>query len=297
MNKQYFNIKKYLDNKGIKYFTSGKNTIKGSVSVQCPFHDDHSHHLCLFDDTWGKCWSCGNISVKKYIKAIENCDYKEVNKILLQYPIEGIEEQEQIVHPDHFQMPKEFSTEFPERFKNYLEKRGFDWRILRTKYRLMTCHNIGKYKFRIIVPIIMDDKTVSFVARDITNKADLKYINCPEELSILPRKDWVFGIDLIPNDTCIICEGVFDAMKIGPGAVSLLTTNFTKSQINKLRKKGIKKVYIMLDNDEAGTKASEKLESYLSWADYVGIIDLPEGVNDPAEMSDKQVRELRIAVF
>ena len=295
-----FNIKEYLELKGIKYSRSGKNTIKGAISTRCPFHNDHSNHLNFFNDSlFGKCWHCGWINLKKYIREIEECSWRDVHKILDQHQVEFFEEEEreEKEHPNFFKMPKEFKSSFSKKHKEYLATRNFNWRELRSKYQILTSGNAGRYKFRIIFPIIMGGKIISFVGRDITGKQSLKYSNCPDDLSVLPRKDWVFNIDNVKTDSCIVCEGILDAIRLGDGAVSFLTTNFTTNQILKLKEKGVKHFFIAFDSDDAGVEHSEKLEAALGWADSVNYIDLPEGVNDPAELSEEEVRDLRIQIF
>jgi len=297
-----FDAKSYLDVKGIKYFTSGKNTIKGAISTRCPFHSDRSNHLNIFSDGMLKCWNCGFHNISKYIKEIEQCNWDKVKQIIKQFPVDistqsdTIEEYEEIIHPKIFKMPHEFKTKFPEKHKNYLEKRGFNWYDLRNKYGLLAADNYGEYAFRIIIPIIMDGKIVSFTSRDVTGKQSLKYKNHPDKYSLLPRNEWVMGIDDIKGDTIVITEGPLDYLKFGAGAVSLLTANFTTAQMNRIRKKGVRRVFIGFDPDEAGLAMREKMEQSLSWAEMVNFIDLEEGC-DIGDLDENEIKELRRMIF
>lgn len=295
-----FDIKAYLEHKNIKFYTSGKNTIKGAFSVRCPFHNDHSNHLNLFKDGMAKCFHCGFHNVKEYIREIEKCSWNDVDKILIQFPLDIdvqfgiIEEKEE--HKGRFKLPNEFSTKFPDAHKKYLEKRGFDWFFLKNRYKLLSSHNFGDFAFRIIIPIIMGGKVVSFTSRDVSGKSKLKYKNNPDRLSAVPRNEWLMGIDEIKTDTAVIVEGPFDYMRFGDGAVALLTANFTTAQLNKLRKKGVKKVFIGFDPDDAGKNMGEKLEQSLSWCDEVNYIDLPDG-KDIADLNDNEIKSLKRIIF
>jgi len=299
-NDNNFDTRAYLDAKNIKYFTSGKNTLKNAVSTRCPFCGDRTNHLNIFPDAT-RCWKCGYHSLKDYVKEIEQCNWNKVNLILKQFPLDifnqsDIVEHEEIIHPKIFKMPHEFKTKFPEKHKNYLEKRGFNWYDLRNKYGLLAADNYGEYAFRIIIPIIMDGKIVSFTSRDVTGKQSLKYKNHPDKYSLLPRNEWVMGIDDIKGDTIVITEGPLDYLKFGAGAVSLLTANFTTAQMNRIRKKGVRRVFIGFDPDEAGLAMREKMEQSLSWADDISFINLEEGC-DIGDLSNGEIKELRRMIF
>ena len=42
---QNFDIISYLENRGVSYWTEGKNVTDGWVNINCPFSPDPSNHL------------------------------------------------------------------------------------------------------------------------------------------------------------------------------------------------------------------------------------------------------------
>lgn len=97
-----------------------------------------------------------------------------------------------------------------------------------------------------------------------------------------------------PGEVLIICEGILDAMKLdfygGPWkvrAVALLGLSLGRDKLVKLTHlaRKYRKVYICLDT-EASRQAYE-MESKLAVA-RARVLHLPEGVDDPGEMSPKE---------
>jgi len=211
--------------------------------------------------------------------------------LIINFPIYSLKKQ--IQHVSEFKFPSQFTKSFPKIYQNYLIDRGFDFEQVKKDFNLYCSSFWGRYKFRVILPIIMDGRIISFVGRDITNKQYLKYLNCKETESVLPRKDWLFNYDSITGDRIIIVEGPMDAMKVKDNCVALLTTNFTKSQILQLKKKGVKKIFIGFDNDKAGKEKSELISRYITWTDEVFQIQLPSYAKDIGELTNDDINYLK----
>ena len=293
----------YLNNNAVRYWTSGKNVKKGEINIKCFNHADKSNHLRINPATGDiRCWHCGYLGkFTRLIQVIEDCNPEEAYKIYKKYSNRQIStiqyEQKVIDHPNVLKLPSRFSNAFPELYKKYLERRGFNFYRTKDKYNLMASPFWGKYKFRIIIPIIMDGKMVSFVGRDITGEQYLSYQNCEETQSVLPRKEWIFNYDSIRGDTCIICEGTIDAMKLGDGCIATLSANFTLAQILKLKKKGVEKFFLAYDSDETGENKSKELEASLSFAKEIHYIQLPDYAKDPGELKEDDIAYLRRQIF
>lgn len=76
----------------------------------------------------------------------------------------------------------------------------------------------------------------------------------------------------------IVAEGVFDWLTLvqwGLPAIALLGTRISKHTVDALRR--FKRVYIALDSDDAGRRASAEMASALAQA---AIVELPPGVHD-----------------
>lgn len=294
-----FDILAYLDDTGIDYAESGKNVTRGWVNMQCPFCGDHSNHLGInLDSKIFHCWICGEKGpVTKLIRALnEHISYNEVNNILSKY-----QDKMQLTRGEsggepiqrRCKLPKSAKNEWNEYHYNYLVKRRFNPHKLRKDYHLKFCYNLGTYKFRIIVPVIMRNRIVNFTAIDTVNSGQAKYKHCPNDLAAIPIRGCLYNIDSVAG-TAIIVEGVTDAWRIGPGAVATFGIEFTKEQINRIMESGITNIFVMYDGEPQATKKAEELSTRLDTLPgikHVEVLTLPKG--DPADLSEEDVKEIR----
>ncbi|MDD5544703.1 MAG: CHC2 zinc finger domain-containing protein [Acidobacteriia bacterium] len=92
------------------------------------------------------------------------------------------------------------------------------------------------------------------------------------------------------HDEIIICEGEFDRLVLESRGFAAVTSTggagtFRKEWADAF--KGIPKVYVCFDNDEAGRKGAERIARMLPQA---GILQLPEDVGDGGDVTDFFVR-------
>lgn len=290
MSIEAFDIQAYLDDKKISYATEGKNVSSGWINVQCPFCSDQTNHLGISPSRKISCWICGiRGSVTKYIREIEQCSESYANTIIAKYQDRSLAylDKKERTRNSKIILPKSAIVELPKLHQNYLIKRGFDPDYLSKKYDLLACSELGDYKWRIIVPIYYQNEMVTFTARDITGKAAQKYKNLPVEKSVMSTKEVLYNLDFA-NKVAVIVEGVFDAWRIGDGAVATIGTKYTKKQISHLI--GFKKAFIMFDSDakDWGLKLAEDMAAVVP---SVEQIELSEG--DPADLSEEDVKYLR----
>lgn len=294
-----FSIKEYLTNRGINFRESGKNVKRGFINIKCFNHPDKSFHLGINPQTLMMyCWHCGPLGhVRRLIQQIEDCSYYSVNEILKSFQVDLIfpTEEKEHGHPNFLKLPKEFSKKFEEYHIDYLNKRGFNHYELMKNYDLYATDHFGEYKFRIIIPIIMDGRIVSYTGRDVTDQQYLRYKNCYEHLAVLPRKELIFNYDNIFSDTVIIVEGPFDCMRIGKGTIALLSLAFTREQVLKLKNKKIKRAFIMFDKKTEDR--ARQLESFLTFVPEIYHVDLIGSAEDPGELPEEDVKYLRRQVF
>lgn len=111
-------------------------------------------------------------------------------------------------------------------------------------YDLMYCSE-GVYQQRIIIPIYEDDTLAYFLGRAYMHK-NPKYLNAPISKDKILFKTFEGKVE-----EAIICEGVFDAMRIGKyfNAISILGKKATQKQIEKILSLVTKKIYVFLDRD------------------------------------------------
>jgi hypothetical protein len=295
MDIQLFDVKAYLNDRGVRTYTSGKNCNPGWVNIRCPFCGDKSNHLGinLKSKKW-HCWKCHQTGlITKVISIIED-GQGDIHSILEQFRSSHIG----TYHPkrrDPKGLPKESLHILPTIHKDYLRRRGFDPVEIQDKYHVRACWEGGKYKFRLIIPIYMNFKLAGFTARDVSGKSSIRYKNQPQhECPILPER-WVYNIDRVTGDTVVILEGAFDVWRMGNDFVSFLGTEATTSQTAALVNKGVQRAILLYDPEEEAQEIAEQiaydLGMFIPEVEQIEL-DLPEG-KDPADLTPQEAAQLR----
>ena len=300
-----FNLSELFETIGVQYWASGKNVARGYTNISCPFCGDRSNHMGVSNASGNfRCWKCpAEGSIYELAMELKNCDIYEAKRIVRPFRIDGLGrmvKEEKIIKEFRNIMPqfsypiKDIDSEASSPYADYLIDRDFDPETTIKKYNLYAGGIVGKYKWRIIVPIIYQGQIVNFVARAISADASKKVVNCPNEECVINAKNILFNLDNVINRKMIICEGVFDAMRVGDGAVATLGTEVTDAQINLIRQYA-DTVHILFDSYEKDKRApqqADKLASRLSGViGHVEIWALKKG--DPCDMSNNEVKELR----
>jgi DNA primase len=147
---------------------------------------------------------------------------------------------------------------------------------------------IGGFNHRIIIPVTMNNRILSWVGRDVTGKANIPYKNSPDYMCIKDPKTCLYNMDNVIQEKAVIVEGIFDAWRIGDGAIATFGTKYTHEQL--LYCKNLKRVFVLYDAD-AKHLVDKLAASLSSLVKEVKIISLSEG--DPDNLTDDDVRSLR----
>jgi len=291
-----FDVLAYLESQGVPHWTSGKNVSEGWVNIRCIYCDDKSNHLGI-NLTTGvhNCWKCGRIGgPARLIVALERCSFKKAYAILETFKTEGTQvysKPASMAPPGAFELPKLTIETLPDTHRAYLISRGFDPDQLVADYGIKATLNIGQYRQRIIIPIFFDRELVNFVARDITGNFEHRYL-MPKTSEVLLRRDQLlYDVDRIGKSIAIV-EGVFDAWRIGRGAVATFGTRVTDEQCNILYRKKVERVFIIFDHDASlneGHKLAKKLSHVIP---HVENLTISEGdpdsyfLNNPEDLKE-----------
>lgn len=286
------NIKELLDEYNVPYFTEGKNTQRGWINVQCPFCDDHSNHGGFnIAEGYYNCWQCGHHYIEDILTELLECSFSEAKRIMAEHETAAVlgENIRKTPKAKHITFPPG-TQEIKKYHWDYLIRRNFDPDEIIKHWHIKGTDHIGKYKFRIIIPIILNNRIVSYTSRDVTGKAELRYKACPIEEEVIHHKHIVYGADYVQNRKAIICEGPTDVWRIGPGAVCTFGTSFKQEQILFLCNL-IDEAFILFD--DAAKKEAIKLANNLSpLLNRVEIL-YDYGVKDPGEMSEIKIKKIR----
>ena len=322
----------FLDAHNIRYRTNGPNCAGGNCVVHCPFcgDDDPSEHLGinLKNWRWG-CWrrqSHRGIRPHRLIMALLGCSYEVADS----YVTGGRELSEFDRLAESFKTSQKTGStvagalEFPEGFRPlkptgrgrlyvaYMLRRGFhveDIQRLRKVYGLRYCDR-GYWRGRIVFPIYMEGCLVTWTARTIYKSEDLRYLSLSEKPkegsrqgppALVNIKNTVWNYDELMSEkwpVIAVVEGPMDAVKVdfygrefGVRATCLYGTGVTEQQsylLGDLRRRC--KHFLIIPDDGALFNEMELVSELRHLSP--GILRVPEGVDDPGDLTRKQVRQV-----
>jgi len=285
-------IEQLLRDYNIPTSTSGADWQPGWININCPFCDDPKFHGGFnISGGYYNCWKCGGHRNSDVIASLLGINWHEAQDLLAQYRTGS----------DHKPTEKKKALaseiiwpvnchDLAHAHKKYLWSRNFDPAKIVELWGVRGTGPIGPYKFRIIVPIYHKGRLVSYQGRDITNKASLRYKACPVEKEVIHHKHVIYGLDHVVNGKAIIVEGVFDAWRLGYGAVSTFGTEVTNEQCLLLAER-LARVYITFDDQDTEGKADSLGNRLIALGVAVEeIVDI--GADDPAELSDMEAAKI-----
>ena len=276
---------------------------RGWINVTCPFCDDKTFNGG-FNESYDyyHCWKCGGhphiLALSKVLHLARDVIEELVEAYQGRSLMLNALNERKIASATHLDLPTDTFT-LPER--KYLLKRDFDPDYLHEKYKVVGGGLTGAWSYRIIIPLILNGRIVSWTARSILSKEKQKELDIPRyknlsiEQSVVDPKSTLYNLDNARGRTVVLTEGAFDVMRLGDGFVSSFGTELTQEQLRQLRER-FDKVYIMFDNEKkAQEKARKSGMQLMSMGLDVEIIDAYSDYdkNDGAELTDSEVSTIR----
>lgn len=261
------NIEQFYRDYNIKYVTENhKHARDGWVNIECPFcHGNAGYHLGY--DTNGHkfvCWRCGGKYPIKVVEKLLNITYAEASVIWKQYGMlfGSTKRVEKNILLKKFKLPPG-AEELSQAHRNYLESRNFDpdeiiktWGILGTG--LFSKLDKIDYSRRLIIPYFWDNEIVSFDSRDISDRAQNKYMACKEIRETINHKHILYGIQSRWKDTGIIVEGTTDCWRFGVNSCATSGIKFTPKQVRVIAK-SFNRVAVCFDGESQANEQASKL--------------------------------------
>lgn len=287
-----FDALQFCNDFGVEWLSQGKNVGRGWIAVNDPFTYDTGFHGGFYlHDGHFYSWKTGGHSTFSVVKAITNKEDFEVYQILTEY---GSRTQilkdlnKKVASASSIVLP---GGELEKMHRRYLKKRRYDPDFLVEKYGLRGGSIVGDWAYRVIIPVFHNGVVVTYLGRDITGEQQLRYKNCPIELSVIDPKKILYNSDNCKGESVLVVEGSFDVMRFGDGSCCTLGTSVTEAQIRELSK--FKKVFVMFDNEPKAQAKAKKICQMLS----VMGVDV-ELVNhgwdhDLGDASDEEVEEVK----
>jgi DNA primase len=310
-----FDVVSFLEDNDIYHRFSGENVGRGWVGFRCPFCEgDKEHGGVNLTHKHFSCFQCAeSASPPKLIKQIFNCSWAKAYEVLRNYLNRDTalsswaktpRDRGQPLRP--VQLPA-LTGPLSGPGGHYLSSRGFNPEAIEAKYGVKESGPLGKYKFRLIIPVYFKKELVSFTSRDYTGKGEPKYKAQPVDEAMIPVSDCLYNIDTIKDDILIV-EGPADVWRMGDGAVALFGLSCSARQqeilfrwwmrtlrIERIRRKMRKKRAVIL-LDPKTRKAADKL--YYALTSFIRDIKIVELFGkDPAELTQQEAMNLKKELF
>lgn len=288
-------------------WTQGKNCVPGGVSIRCccPGCGDHSNHG-HFDIRTGRysCWKCKGAPSGQALAWAAGIPVKTAQDLIRQYSdgkTTEIRKGPKTGGVDSIRLPG--SRTCPPAHRRYLEGRGFDPVDLEfhhgIQYTLMDRWEGIDTSYRVIIPVYdLDGSVVAWQGRAISKEQELRYIFPPVEKCVKHYKHTLYGAEACRNlRRVVVCEGVFDQWRLGPGSVATFGTSLTREQVNLLA--NWEEVVFLFDPEEtAQAHAREYARDLAALGRRVEVCAAEFGTDrngeprDPGDLTREEAREV-----
>lgn len=294
------NFQKLFEDYKIDY---SLKTNRGWVNTKCIYCGGSSYKLG-FNPTedYCTCFACGLHNLKETLSKLLAIPKKDINDVIEQYKTRTIIlnklNDKKTTAVKNLVLPTDTFTPIE---RKYLKSRNFNPSYLHKKYNVVGGGIVGDWKYRIIIPVIINGKIVSWTGRSILEKSKLdelkipRYKNLEIKKSVINPKECLFNLDNSKNKTVVLTEGPFDVMRLGDDFICSFGTSLTQSQIKEIRLR-YDKIFIMFDNE---VEAQQKARNYGQMLSSVGVdVEIVDAYsdfnkNDGGELNDEEVKIIR----
>lgn len=293
------NFVKLFNDYNVEYDT---RVNKGWTNVTCPFCDDKTFNGGFNNaGDYYHCWKCGGHNFKQALARTVNIPFNEVDILIEQYAGRN-----SVLNTLNKKQAKATKLTLPtDTFtpaeRKYLKERNFSPKLLHEKYKIVGGGITGSWKYRIIIPLVLNGKIVSWTARTILSKQQQqklkisRYKNLSIEQSVVDPKSVLYNLDHCEDKIAVLTEGAFDVIRMGDGFFCSFGTELTQSQISMIKQR-FEKVFIMFDNEEEAQAKARKFGLQIA---SIGVeVELVDcygdfNKNDAGELNEKEVQIIR----
>ena len=293
------NFVKLFNDYNVEYDT---RVNKGWTNVTCPFCDDKTFNGGFNNaGDYYHCWKCGGHNFKQALARTVNIPFNEIDTLIEQYAGRN-----SVLNTLNKKQAKATKLTLPtDTFtpaeRKYLKERNFSPKLLHEKYKIVGGGITGSWKYRIIIPLVLNGKIVSWTARTILSKQQQQKLKIPRyknlsiEQSVVDPKSVLYNLDHCEDKIAVLTEGAFDVIRMGDAFFCSFGTELTQSQISMIKQR-FEKVFIMFDNEEEAQAKARKFGLQIA---SIGVeVELVDcygdfNKNDAGELNEKEVQIIR----
>lgn len=260
------NLRDVLRGLGVRFVEGGQHPMVtgGWLGVSCPYcdHGRGNPGLGIHVRTLKtSCWKCGSRGLAAALAAITDRRVGEIRALLAGLPTPAVAEPAEPA--GKLELPPGLGPLEPAH-RRYLQGRGFDPDELASLWGIQGLGlAAGKLAWRVFLPLRDAlGATVSWTTRAIGNVPHgERYRGAKREQSARPRGDCLGGIEHVRH-AAVVCEGAFDAMWVGPGAVWTAGVGYGRGQIAALAEIPVRA--ILFDREPAAQRRAQALAARLA---------------------------------
>lgn len=287
---------------------------KDWANICCPYCSDTNYHLGLSSDGKASCFRCGNHNINSVFHELLHCGASEAKALVHRYVHKGFSRKEEdsnlCASACEFKLPSSGNI-LKAKIPYVYMRRRFPYMSIDEFVTMLSVNKVtytdtdfvmkkpdgnitDKMAGRIVFPLIHNGKEVSYQCRDYTcNLHSVKYLTAQKEFERVFHKDLLYGEDNVPYNKIIVCEGVFDALSIGNGAVHTFGVKWSRSQAEALC--AYSHVYIAYDMDKAGEEGAKSLASAISHRVKVTRVKISE--KDINSCSQSEIEDIKALIM
>jgi len=260
----------------------------GWKSTRCCYCNDHGRHLGININSGAvNCFRCGTHFLAETLQKLTGVSRSEVISLIKENNKGGIQSIGRLNISSVKPLTFKDSGSLNRQDKRYLIDRGFDPEVIVKEWDVKGSTNIGRFAYRLIIPIYFQKKMVAFQGRDVTEQARLRYKSSSSKIEGgMDVKSTLYGYDKLDCDRVLVVEGPTDVWRLGPGAAATYGTEFTPEQVFLISQ--FSNRFIMFDSAPEAQMLAVKLTEELSI--YSGSTELITFDNtdskDPGGMAD-----------
>ena len=284
------NIREVLKDLGIPFKEYGESSLvtEGWLGVSCPYcgvgtgkmgMGIHTRTLAV------NCWKCGKHRIGDVLSAITDKPIRDILRILSDLDVDITKQKEK---PTGVYREPDGVGPLLSAHKKYLTDRRFDPEEMESRWGMKGIGADWPLRWRLFMPISRHGVNESWTTRAVGDQ-NPRYISAKPSEERRSIKSLLFGLDHVKH-AVVVVEGIFDALRIGPGAVATFGLAVTHSQLSVIARIPIR--VVCFDSEHEAQKRARALADMLT--PYPGITHVATlSGPDPDTSPDNELDELR----